>query len=265
MNQSVEELRRYVTAQDSVKRFGPTTLSLTISHSNLQQKWIEIRFDLSETIGGVKQRLYKHGGTPPEMQRLQLYDNRGVYIRDLIDDSATLVQYRVQTDYEIKIVDLDPHSLAKTGWLENTALVEKYVMPDEVYDARQGTVRKYKQQLAANASEEQDSSKIGAETAIEQEELDENFVVGRRCEIFPGGRRGEIKYVGKAESLGEGFWVGVALDEPTGKNDGTVKGKRFFACAPKHGVIVRPSNVKVGDFPPRSLSDDEQEMSDDEI
>lgn len=36
----------------------------------------------------------------------------------------------------------------------------------------------------------------------------------------PGGKRGEVKFVGKAESLAAGYWVGVQYDEPVGKNDG---------------------------------------------
>lgn len=33
--------------------------------------------------------------------------------------------------------------------------------------------------------------------------------------------------------------------DPTGKNDGTVKGERYFDCKPNHGVFVRPSQVKI--------------------
>jgi tubulin-folding cofactor B len=29
-----------------------------------------------------------------------------------------------------------------------------------------------------------------------------------------------VKFVGKAEALGRGFWVGVQYDEPLGKHDG---------------------------------------------
>ena len=43
----------------------------------------------------------------------------------------------------------------------------------------------------------------------------------------------------------KGDWIGVELDEPEGKNNGTVKGKSYFTCAPKHGLIVRPYDVKV--------------------
>ena len=47
-----------------------------------------------------------------------------------------------------------------------------------------------------------------------------NMKVGDRCQVEPGEKRGVVKYVGRAESLGPGYWVGIQYDEPLGKHDG---------------------------------------------
>ncbi|XP_061102160.1 CAP-Gly domain-containing linker protein 4-like isoform X4 [Conger conger] len=41
-----------------------------------------------------------------------------------------------------------------------------------------------------------------------------------------------------------GFWLGVELDKPSGKNNGSVGGVQYFSCPPKHGVFAPPSRVQ---------------------
>ncbi len=42
-----------------------------------------------------------------------------------------------------------------------------------------------------------------------------------------------------------GKWVGVELDEPKGKNNGTVLGKAYFSCRDNHGLFVRQNQLQV--------------------
>ena len=67
--------------------------------------------------------------------------------------------------------------------------------------------------------------------------------MGDRCEVNPGGKRGEVKFVGRIPAIAPGWWIGVQYDEPVGKNDGTCKGKRFFECPPNFGGFLRPDKV----------------------
>ena len=39
------------------------------------------------------------------------------------------------------------------------------------------------------------------------------------------------------------MWLGIELDQPVGKNDGSVSGIRYFDCKPSHGVFAPPSKV----------------------
>eukprot|EP00929_Paragymnodinium_shiwhaense_P104556 TRINITY_DN69114_c0_g1_i1.p1 TRINITY_DN69114_c0_g1~~TRINITY_DN69114_c0_g1_i1.p1 ORF type:complete len:983 (-),score=270.31 TRINITY_DN69114_c0_g1_i1:294-3242(-) len=54
---------------------------------------------------------------------------------------------------------------------------------------------------------------------------------------------GTVKFYGNVE-FAAGIWVGVALDELLGKNDGVVKEKRYFQCQHGYGIFVRPETLE---------------------
>uniref|UniRef100_A0A6Q2Z4D8 Kinesin family member 13Ba n=1 Tax=Esox lucius TaxID=8010 RepID=A0A6Q2Z4D8_ESOLU len=62
------------------------------------------------------------------------------------------------------------------------------------------------------------------------------------CVTVGTNKGGTVRYVGSTE-FAEGLWVGVELDSPSGKNDGSVAGHYYFRCNPGYGVLVRPDRV----------------------
>lgn len=67
------------------------------------------------------------------------------------------------------------------------------------------------------------------------------FKVGDRVEAQDN--HGTVRFYGTGD-FAAGVWVGIELDEPLGKNDGSVKGKSYFTCKPSHGIFLRPGAVK---------------------
>ncbi|XP_033308215.1 dynactin subunit 1-like isoform X2 [Bombus bifarius] len=69
-----------------------------------------------------------------------------------------------------------------------------------------------------------------------------SYKVGQRVEVPGKDCQGIIAYIGHP-SFASGKWIGVILDEPKGKNNGTIKGQCYFKCAENHGMFVRQSQL----------------------
>lgn len=99
--------------------------------------------------------------------------------------------------------------------------------------------------------------------AYEIEVKSKGIEVGKRCRVGQEDtKRGEVMYVGEIEEIpgSGGIWIGVKLDEPVGKNDGSLKGRRYWGessegSKPKYGVFVRPERIEVGDWPVLDLEE----------
>ncbi|XP_067901362.1 CAP-Gly domain-containing linker protein 4-like isoform X5 [Heterodontus francisci] len=61
--------------------------------------------------------------------------------------------------------------------------------------------------------------------------------------VVVGQRNGMIRFYGKT-NFAPGYWYGIELDKPNGKNDGSVGEVQYFTCPPKHGVFAPPSRVQ---------------------
>ncbi|GFY59921.1 dynactin subunit 1 [Trichonephila inaurata madagascariensis] len=70
--------------------------------------------------------------------------------------------------------------------------------------------------------------------------------VGSRVEIVGKDVKGKVAFAGST-NFSAGKWFGVILDEPKGKNNGTVQGKAYFTCPDNHGIFVRQTQLQVID------------------
>lgn len=61
---------------------------------------------------------------------------------------------------------------------------------------------------------------------------------------------GIVCFAGETK-FAQGLWLGICLDNPSGKNDGTVKGEMYFTCPPNHGMFIRPQAV-IETVPPQT-------------
>lgn len=116
-------------------------------------------------------------------------------------------------------------------------------------------------------TKESDNAKSEAEIEFDPNSI-QHLSLHSRCQVQPGARRGEIAFLGPIDELaGGGHWVGVILDEPVGKTDGTVQssGVQYFeAPGANRGGFFRGKNVEAGDFPEIDIMD-ELEDSEDEL
>ncbi|KAK3266326.1 hypothetical protein CYMTET_25050 [Cymbomonas tetramitiformis] len=66
-------------------------------------------------------------------------------------------------------------------------------------------------------------------------QLGDKVVVGKNRRL-----EGMIRYFGEV-IFAPGDWVGIELEQPEGRNDGSVQGITYFTCPPNCGLFVRAS------------------------
>lgn len=148
----------------------------------------------------------------------------------------------------------------------DVSAVEKYTLPVESYEKRTDSVLAWKRNEKLGRFNPDAPTLLDAKLAVYDNEIRaKGIAVGKRCRVGEDdSRRGEVMYVGDVEEIpgGAGKWIGIKLDEPVGKNDGSLGGKRYWGHEGegKFGVFVRPERVTVGDFPVLDDFEDMEEM-----
>ncbi|OAA59451.1 dynactin [Cordyceps fumosorosea ARSEF 2679] len=66
------------------------------------------------------------------------------------------------------------------------------------------------------------------------------------------GRKATVRFAGQT-SFQVGEWIGVELEDKTGKNDGSVQGQRYFDCPMGYGMFVKPMMATIVAQPPTAV------------
>ncbi|XP_050676576.1 dynactin subunit 1 isoform X2 [Leptidea sinapis] len=70
--------------------------------------------------------------------------------------------------------------------------------------------------------------------------------IGQRVAVVAKDVKGTVAYVGYP-TFASGKWIGINLDEPKGKNNGTVRGHFYFECEENCGMFVRQTQLQLLD------------------
>jgi len=203
----------------------------------------ERRWERGLSLAALQQQLERITGIPPGAQALELWpageDGAAALATDagIALDAPIWDVWHAHDGMVVCVRDRRGHTLPEE------ADIDKWELSDEQYAARPDTLRAYLQahQLGRYAP---------AAAPAPAPSVPHEMVPGTRCIVNTGGhfeRRGTIRFAGPTQ-FAPGVWVGVELDEPVGKNDGSVQGVRYFTTRMRYGTFIRPAHVRVGDF-----------------
>ncbi|XP_034025112.1 tubulin-folding cofactor B [Thalassophryne amazonica] len=234
--------------------FVDVRLTSTVSSFEVQR-----RYNRGLTIADLKRNLEMIVGANASSMDLELFSVTDNFVQRLDDNEALLGSYPVDDNCRIHVID---RSGALSGEYSDVSKVEKFEISDDAYEQRTESARSFLKKQGLGRFNEEEMAKKQAEQADrenKQKAAADAITVGSRCQVQVAGqptKLGTVMYVGTTD-FKSGYWVGVKYDEPLGKHDGSVQGKRYFECQNKYGAFVKPLNVTVGDFPEEDYGLDE--------
>ncbi|VDM95624.1 unnamed protein product [Thelazia callipaeda] len=199
------------------------TFSLTITADSREFPY-EKRYPSSMTLRELKEKLELVVGISFKHIKADLLDKHGKFISSLTDDKATLEKLGLADEMKIHVSDI---SGGEEISYENIAGVEKYTIPEDKYNEREGNFLLYLDSVRAWKRKEGAKIINDAMTATKIEA--QQFKIGDRCIVRLSNqkeKRGVVSYIGLTK-FKPGHWIGVTYDAPIGKHDGSVDGERF--------------------------------------
>ncbi|GBM35862.1 Centrosome-associated protein 350 [Araneus ventricosus] len=75
----------------------------------------------------------------------------------------------------------------------------------------------------------------------------DEFHINDRVIVVGKNSVGTIAFIGNTH-FSNGLWLGIILDQPVGRNNGSYEGIPYFKCSKNHGIFTRPCQVKKTSF-----------------
>ncbi|XP_077293767.1 tubulin-binding cofactor B [Arctopsyche grandis] len=226
-------------------------VSLSVTRSAAEDAApVERRFDTDLTIQQLKMKLELVTGGNSATMQLELYDANNKFISKLDNNDVQLSTYPIISGMRLHVID----KFLMLNEFSDTSNVEKFTLSEEEYNKKSDTVKAFLLKNKLGRYNEEEMKQLKEQQELEEKEelgLAALINIGTRCEVrVPNQpcRRATVMYNGPLEVNKGGTWIGVKYDEPLGKNDGSVNGKRYFTCPPKYGGFVKPVYITVGDF-----------------
>ncbi|XP_058797336.1 tubulin-folding cofactor B-like [Phymastichus coffea] len=241
---------------DSLAINSSNFINIVITSALNEAYFVERRFKKDITIQEFKDKLELLVGCQSKAMKLEVYNKNDDVVCKLNENDRALGSYPIQDGMRIHVIG----DSETTGDPSN---VEKFELSEEEYSKRSDTVKAFLKEHKLGKYNEEETAKKENEKRLEQEReehLAKSMKINDRCEVSVSGnpkRRATVRYVGHTD-FKKGWWIGVEYDEPFGKNDGSVAGKRYFECPDKYGGFVRPNCVVIGDFPQEDFDLDEE-------
>ncbi|CAF1062756.1 unnamed protein product [Brachionus calyciflorus] len=216
---------------------------------------VEKRYPKDIKIIDFKNKLEMMTGFVSSGMTLRLLNKDRQFLCEMNDDDRMLGFYPCEDGYYVEVVGSKTVLGIPIGEIDPN--VQKFELTDEEYAKKRGTIKEFKQKLKLGQYSDQFADTVHQKEREKQEKLEKeksligSMSIGSRCKVSLVGhptRLGTVMYTGELTGK-PGYFVGVKYDEPLGKNDGSVDGKRYFQCSPNYGGFVKPENVECGDFP----------------
>jgi tubulin-folding cofactor B len=227
--------------------------------SEVKEFGVEKRYPKDTKVFDLINKLEIITGYQASDIKLRVLNKEKKFVCDLDDGEKMIGFYPIEDGYHLEVLGSKP-----IAGVVDDPTVQKYELTAEEYATRKNTVREFKKnmklgQYAENHAELVEEKERQAREKIESEKaLIASMKVGDRCQVRVVGaptRLGTVMYLGELDKK-PGYFVGVKYDEPMGKNDGLVEGKRYFECAPNYGSFTKPEFITVGDFPEENFEDE---------